>query len=96
MGRNTICIFNLLTILKNSNPPLMWTELFGSKAFKDKSELNKALSTCINSGLVQKRNSVDGHHLFSITPKGITFLETFAPKWKMRGMRRIRRRPVLF
>ena len=93
MDRDNICIFNLLTILKNSNPPLMWTELFRSRAFKGKSELNKALSTCIYSGLVDVRNSVDGHHLFEITQQGLAFLETFAPKWKRRG---IRRRPVLF
>ena len=74
----------------------MWSELFGSKAFKDEKELHKALSTTTSAGLVQPVK-VDGHHIFSITPKGRTFLETFAPNWRVFKVRRgIRRRPVLF
>ena len=42
-----------LDILKNSNPPLMWAELFGSKAFKHEEELHKALSITTSAGLVQ-------------------------------------------
>ena len=96
MDRKTIAVFNVLVILKNSNPPLLWTELYGSKAFKYKSDLHTALKRCISAGLIQSAKA-ESHHIFSITSKGRIFLETFAPNWKVVCVRRrIRRRPVLF
>ena len=95
MDRNNICIFNVLTILKNNNPPLMWAELFGSKAFKHEEELHKALAITTSAGLVQLVKT-NGHHIFSITPKGRIFLETFAPKWKTFKVRRRIKRPIIF
>jgi len=90
-----IHIFNVLTILKNSNPPLMWAELFGSKAFKHEEELHKALSITTSAGLVQSVKT-NGHHIFSITPKGRIFLETFAPNWRVIKVRRKIRRHIIF
>ena len=93
-NRNTICIFNVLAILKNNNP-LMWSELFGSRAFMHEEELHKALSTTTSAGLVQSVKT-NGHHLFSITPKGRIFLETFASGWQVFKVRRETRRHIIF
>jgi predicted transcriptional regulator len=73
----------------------MWTELFGSKAFKHKNELHKALKRCVSAGLVQSVKT-NGPHIFSITPKGEKFLETFAHDWRVFKVRKRIRRPLIF
>ena len=69
---------------------MTWAELFGSEAFKNKYELNRALYCCISMGLVEKQPGI-----FVITFKGWELLDTFEPTWKMQKVRTgIRRLPI--
>ena len=90
MNRDYIAICNILSLLENSNPGMRWAELFGSRVFKNKEEMNRALYSCISACLVEKQPDI-----FVITFKGWKFLDTFAPKWKIQKvMIGIRRLPI--
>ena len=71
-NRTIVALFNILALLENSNPGMRWAELFGSKAFKHKYDLDKALTNCISAGLVEKQPDI-----FVITFRGWVFLDIF-------------------
>lgn len=78
-------MLNLLSILaanlKDADTPLAYKEL--RQGFI-KAELDDAIVTALNAGLIVTKNSTEGSVIYLITEKGINFLKTNAPNWKVK------------